>query len=368
MSRKENSIEDFVLDPEFRKWVLSPDNGAKSYWENYLRKNPSKVQEVKLARKIVLNMARNTLEVGESQIENTWGNIAEAVDQLEEVDDKKVIPLSAYSTIQKQEEAARHYSTYHQIYSLVGILALALMLSFLANFFFHQNSGQGEEAILVYEEHYAPPGVKSNLTLQDGSKVTLNSGTTLRYIKNFESHQRVLELEGEAYFEVAEDKNRPFKVRTGKITTKALGTSFNIKAYQNEEVDISLLTGLVEIDLELEQPQKVKLVPGEALNVNFEQEKVHKQGFDKENLLAWTQKTIIFDRTPIQEIIRVLENWYGVEIQFVNSPKDDLVVSGKFKDQTLENVLEGLSYSARFDFTIKKDQVKITFNEPAYVK
>jgi|GEM_PF-261716 len=370
MRKQEYSVEDFVLDPEFRKWVESPDRLSKSYWENYLKENPSKVQEVKLARKILLNMARNTMEIPENRVEGTWKNIDHAVDRMEkEVDDKKVIPLSSYSTIKRQETDIRPYSKNHQIYRMVGILALTLMLAFLANTFLHQEVTQPEPAQLVYEEHYAPPGVKSNLTLQDGSKVTLNSGSTLRYVKNFEADQRVLELEGEAYFEVAKDKNRPFMVKTGSVTTKALGTSFTIKAYENEALDIALLTGLVEVDLDLQQPQKINLVPGEALNIHMEEQEVKKQSFDKEKLMAWTKKTIIFDRTPIDELTRVLENWYGVEIVFANQPKKDLAVSGRFHDQTLENVLEGLSYSARFAFEIQKNQVTITFKTAdAYVK
>jgi len=170
-----------------------------------------------------------------------------------------------------------------------------------------------------------------------------------------------LELVGEAYFEVAKDSTRPFIVRTGQITTTALGTSFNIKAYQNEELNISLLTGLVEVGSEIGQFDKVNLVPGEVLNINLENQKFQKGQFDEEKSMAWIRKTILFDHAPIAEIIRVLENWYGVEIKFINRPKKDLMVSGLFRDQTLENVLEGLSYSARFEFEIQKDQVNIHF-------
>ena len=79
-------------------------------------------------------------------------------------------------------------------------------------------------------------------------------------------------------------------------------------------------------------------------------------------VLAWTNKTIVFDRMLMSEIKRVLENWYGVKISFSNSPHKDLEVSGRFQDQTLEDLLEGLSYSARFEFTIEKDKVTLLFN------
>ncbi|MEX2592877.1 MAG: FecR domain-containing protein, partial [Anditalea sp.] len=352
------TIEDFVLDPDFRKWVLSPDASTKSYWEAYLKKNPSKYRDIKLARKLLLNMARTSYPVNKARIESTWDDIEKTVLKVDEdIRERRVIPLNALSTIKKHEKEYRSYFKYLQFYRIAGILLFAFAMAIVAGILQPQEPMPIVEAPVIYEEHYAPPGVKSNLTLQDGSKVILNSGSSLRYIKNFEADQRELELIGEAYFEVAKDSLRPFKVRTGSITTKALGTSFNIKAYKNEELDISLLTGLVEIDVKLDYPEKINLVPGEVLNINLEKQQFQKRGFEEEKLMAWTRKVIVFDRTPIAEITRVLENWYGVQIKFTNPPKKDLIVSGRFQDQTLENVLEGLSYSARFEFDINKDQV-----------
>ena len=364
MSKTEYTAEDFVLDPEFRKWVLSPNETDNAYWEEYLRKNPSKYQELTLARKILLNIAREAHEVSEDRIENAWENIAQAVDKMDPRSlERKAIPLNALSTIKRHEQNYRSYSEYHQLYRMAGMLLFAFALALTVSLLQPKEQVEIVEAPIIYEDHYAPPGVKSSLTLQDGSKVILNSGSTLRYIKNFEPGQRVLELVGEAYFEVAKDSLRPFMVQTGSVTIKALGTSFNISAYENEELDISLLSGLVEVDLNMDRLEKINLIPGEELNVNLKNQKIRKRSFDDDKLLAWTRKTIIFDHTPIARIRRVLENWYGVQIGFANSPAKDLIVSGIFRDQTLENVLIGLSYSTRFEFDIDKDKVTLTFKK-----
>lgn len=357
MSRLEYTVEDFVLDPDFRKWVLSPDAHANTYWEEYLKKNPSKYRDIKLARTLVLNTGRPTYPVSEDRIESMWKNIDKATREMDTVD-RKVIPLNSYSTLQKHEREYRVYSQNHQLYRIAGILLFVFALAIAVNSMQPPEAELVVDTPVIYEEHYAPPGVKSNLTLQDGSKVILNSGSTLRYIKNFEGDQRELELVGEAYFDVAKDSLRPFMVKTGVVTTKVLGTSFNIRAYENEILNISLLTGSVEVDME--HHQAIGLFPGEALSINSERQ-FQKKRFNEEKLLAWTRKTIIFEHTSITEIRRVLENWYGVEIHFANRPANDLIVSGVFRDQTLKNVLEGLSYSARFEFTIKKDQVTLTF-------
>lgn len=362
MCKLKYTAEDFVLDPEFRRWVLSPNEANKAYWEDYLRKYLSKHPEITAARKIILNLARKSNEVSEARIEGTWGKIAHAVKEMDHNSlEGKVVPLNALSTIKKHEREHRIYSEYYQLYKMAGILLFAVGLAIIVSIFQPIEQVQTVEAAIIYEEHHVPPGVKSTLVLQDGSKVIMNSGSTLCYIKNFETKRRVLVLKGEAYFEVAKDSLRPFMVKTGSITTTALGTSFNISAYENEELDISLLTGLVEVDVELAHPKKINLVPGEALNIDLDKQLLQKHVFDEKKLMAWTRKTILFDKTPIARISRVLENWYGVQITFSNTPDRDLTVSGIFRDQTLENVLEGLSYSARFNYTINNDEVTLKF-------
>lgn len=98
-------------------------------------------------------------------------------------------------------------------------------------------------------------------------------------------------------------------------------------------------------------------------SVKIEDGVVSKEKLDVEKSIAWTQKTIVFEKTKLEEAIRVLENWYGVNFYFQNTPNKSLTLSGKFQDETLRNVLEGLSYSARFDFDIKKDKVEIRFKQ-----
>src|SRR5690606_17548791 len=274
---------------------------------------------------------------------------------------RRVVPLHSFGSLMKHGASYRPYSGYHQLYRIAAIFTIAFIVAILVGVLMSPKQQLIAEAPVVFEEHYAPPGVKSYLTLQDGSKVILNSGSLLRYRQNFEKNQRQLELDGEAYFEVAKDSLRPFRVTTGAVTTTALGTSFNIKAYENEAWSIALLTGKVEVDVEMDHQEKVSLIPGEALNIDLQYQRFQKQGFSEEAIMAWTKKTIIFDHTPINEIVRVLENWYGVQIELKNRPNSGLIISGVFRDQTLANVLEGLSYSGRFEYKIDKNQVSLTF-------
>ncbi|HSF53836.1 MAG TPA: FecR domain-containing protein [Algoriphagus sp.] len=362
MCKADYSVEDFVLDPEFKKWVLNPDAETKIYWEEYLKKNPSKNQDIVAARKLLLNISRYEGQVSEGRIADTWSNIEKSINEIhpEEIEGK-IIPLNAHVSLKKYSIEPIPYSKYGQVLRVAAILVIAFFLAFTANFL---NRYQGEllsEAPVEIEEHVVPAGVKSHLTLWDGSKVVLNSGSSIRYIKNFEPDQRVVELTGEAFFEVTKDPSRPFIVKTNHLSTRVLGTSFNIKAIENETVEVALFTGRVEVSVSSEQSKSINLTPGEALSFNPDSQQVRKGNFNQENVIAWTQKTIVFEQTHMNEIKRVLENWYGVEIQFLNRPDKDLEINAKFKDQSLEDVLEGLSYSARFDFEINSEKAVIKF-------
>lgn len=362
MSKSEYSIEDFVLDTEFKKWVLNPDAETKTYWEEYLHRNPSKYQDIVLARKILLNLSRKTMTVSENRIDVAWSNIEKSIGEMDSNEFVgNIIPLDSHSSLKKYVTPTGQVFIFSQFYKTAAILAVAFMLAVSFSYLSEPEVTLLSEIPIEYEEHFVPPGVKSNLTLRDGSKVVLNSGSTIRYIKNFENHQREIELTGEAYFEVTKDPKRPFIVRTGQISTQVLGTSFNIKAFENEMLEVSLLTGQVEVKVDLAIPQRINLVPGEALRFEPEKKNIQKGRFEQDKVLAWTQKTIVFDQTQMVEIKRVLENWYGVEIQFLNQPARNLEISARFNDQSLKDVLEGLSYSARFEFEIQKEKVFLQF-------
>lgn len=356
------TVEDFVLDREFRLWVLSPNQESNILWERLLNENSTHFNNVKIARDILLNLTIENQSITEGESRELWQNIDSEIEGpgFEEYE-KEVVPLNSGSTLKRYDRQYIEVTRTSQIYRVAVILVIAFGLSILSNLIFPTPEPVVIEPILVYEEHSTPPGVKSTLTLHDGSKVILNSGSSLRYVKNFEVDKRILYLTGEAFFEVMKDSIRPFSVITGDVVTTALGTSFNISAYKNEDLNISLLTGKVTIDATKMNSESVFLEKGEALTLDLEEKELHKGSFDIDQKIGWTQKKIIFEKVKLNEAIRVIENWYGVKFIFQNKPNPALLLSGIFQDETLENVLGGLSYSARFDFKINEDIVTIKF-------
>src|SRR5690606_2960126 len=136
-----------------------------------------------------------------------------------------------------------------------------------------------------------PAGVKSSVSLPDGSKVTLNSASSIKYDKHFSNGRREIELIGEAYFDVKKDSLHPFIVETNHIQTKALGTAFNVKAYKGDSILVALMSGVVEVSNSVMQSKEM-LMPGEGINVAVDYAHWEKEKFDVQEALAWMNKTL----------------------------------------------------------------------------
>lgn len=206
-------------------------------------------------------------------------------------------------------------------------------------------------------------GNKKTITLSDGSKVYLNSESSIAYMSNFKEDRQV-KLTGEAFFEVVTDSSRPFKVITGDVTTVALGTSFNINSYgEKNEILISLATGKIVVEANIKEQNQYYVNPGEGIGFSLASMQLSKRNVDIEKIIQWKSGILQFESLPLDQVLLTLERWYGVDIHF----KGDAQIpfhkcTGKFKpNEYLSNVLQALSYSIEFDFVINDKQVVIDF-------
>lgn len=360
MDKSNFSVEDFVLDSDFRDWILFPNKQRNLRWELYLEEHPHRVKEIQTAREIVLNLPKTAFKIREDEVSALWEQIENKLTRVSETKpESSSIPLNSKATIGRYVESSSKRRVNYPLLKIAAILLLTALLGFL---YYSLPKTEVPEQInwLTYS---TKPGVKSSLTLSDGSKITLNAGTSIRYIQNFVGDTRELFLEGEAFFEVAHDTLKPFIVHTQDITTKALGTSFNIRANNSEKIAISLVTGKVEVKSQEVQEFIDFLTPGEQVNTFAKGNSWEKDAFDQEKVIAWINQTIIFDETPIPEAIKILENWFGVTITLNNFKEQHLTLSGKFKNETLKNILDGLSYTARFKYEIEGKEIQINFKQ-----
>ncbi len=211
-------------------------------------------------------------------------------------------------------------------------------------------------------------GQKSTIFLRDGSKVILNSESSIAYPKYFTDSSRVLNLDGEAYFDVAEDKKRPFTVISKGISTIALGTSFTINGRTDgNALIVNLESGKLLVkksnEMSFSDDKNLHFLnPGEAIKYDQELDQIFKSAFDYKDAFLWKEGIIYFKDASFDEVLEKLGAWYNVQFEVENKHLAKKYYTGEFKNESLENLLENISYSLNFDYFLNDKNVKIIFN------
>ncbi|MFD2940121.1 FecR family protein [Flavobacterium notoginsengisoli] len=188
-----------------------------------------------------------------------------------------------------------------------------------------------------------PTGGQYNIILADGTKVYLNAVSSIKYPTQFNGDKRIVELEGEAYFEVAKNKNKPFIVKSDNQSIEVLGTHFNVHSYNNESVvKTTLLEGSVAVT---HKNQKTILKPGQQSDVSDNFSKIKVREVDTEEAVAWKNGRFKFDNADLKNVMRQLERWYGIKVEYRGDVSDVRFNGGTFRNKNLSEVLKVLELS-----------------------
>lgn len=199
-----------------------------------------------------------------------------------------------------------------------------------------------DEAEPVYNTIETPVGGKYQLNLADGTKVWLNSASSLRFPIFFSEGNREVELKGEAYFEVSKDFKRKFRVRSGIQTVEVLGTQFNINAYSDEKsIKTTLFEGEIRV-IDLKSNDSKLLKPGEQSNVD---QSIQVKRIDTQAEIAWKEGYFYFKMADIETVMRQLGRWYGVTARYEGSLPEHHFSGAISNNLTLLEVLEILEKS-----------------------
>lgn len=235
---------------------------------------------------------------------------------------------------------------------------------------------------LIYQEINTPAGAKSIITLPDGSSVWLNAGSSIRYSNQFGKKQREIFLTGEAFFDVAKNKRKPFVVQASDLSIKAYGTTFNVKSYPDENtVETTLIEGSIGIkrnSLKGKNTDEVILQPNQRV-VYYKPSKQNKiaeqpaeeiaqsvpdkretqkltymisKGIDPLPFTSWKDGTLFIDSETLNNLAIKLERKYDVKIQFENETLKALKFTGSLENETVEQVIEAIGVAANIDYTI----------------
>lgn len=215
---------------------------------------------------------------------------------------------------------------------------------------------------LSYNTIRVPYGKRFNVVLSDGTRVYLNSGTSLKYPVEFlKGQDRQVFLSGEAYFDVAEDSARPFKVHADEIELVVLGTMFNISYYpENPEIQTVLVEGSVEIkNRKMIDYQSIKLKPGKMGKWNKKTQKMSIESVDTYIHTAWMQDKLIFRFATFKSIRHALERKYNVTIKNLNGDLDQQRFDASFDIESIDEVLQSFSRSYDMDYKIVNNEIII---------
>lgn len=261
----------------------------------------------------------------------------------------------SYGMLQQRLEPARRKRKVLSIrYAAAVAAGLVLLISFGWMFYSYQRPAP----VLV-----AFTGAATQLIqLPDGSKVTLNRHSQLRYPQTF-GKERMVELNGEAYFEVSKNPEKPFRVKTNGVTVSVLGTHFNVNAYAADSlVETTLLEGSVAVS-DNRNGNQVVLNPNETAVYRKASGMLtlHSES-DARNEISWCKGILSFDNTPMGEIARELSHYFNVTIQIKGEHLRNYKLSARFKqDETLEEILDMLAPIGGFTYrTAQPNIIELT--------
>ncbi|MDN3670427.1 FecR domain-containing protein [Echinicola jeungdonensis] len=337
------NIEDFLKHPDFVKWVHQPTSKSDRYWNNWCTRNTKKVHLLRHAKEIIQGMKleeQNEMSSEDHQM----------------IREKLLAENKKFNSVSKTK--GNNGNSKLLLAWASGIAASILILGFL---YFGPNRRSEQVACpekkVEWISKRVPRGVKKIYTLPDGTKVTMNSGSWLSYREDFEEN-RVVRLYGQAFFEVTKDPEHPFEIYSKYLKTQVLGTSFDVKSYKDEDkVHVAVVTGKVKV--QTSEGITNEMTPGEATFYNKKDKSLTEAKYEYEDLIGWKEKILKFNRLTYPEVFKQLSRWYDVDFVVDEGVALRGQYTAKFNNQSLSNVLIGLSYSSNLSFDIQGKKVLV---------
>ncbi len=259
-------------------------------------------------------------------------------------------PQKALGKVNKQLKKKQRKKLYLAFQRVAAILLLPLLL--LSGFLLLQRR---EETPLFYMETRMTPGMIGSTLLPDGTKVWLNSSSYLKYPSFFSGETREVTLDGEAYFQVVENPEKPFIVHTENASVKVLGTEFNIDAYSsNGFIATTLVNGSVQFNYQNEDrlPRTLTIRPDQQVHYDKKTGRTQVGQAYVPKDIAWKNGQIILKDTPLSDILWILSKRFNVEFSLKDPAFYNYSFTGVFTNQQIERVLEHFKRSSGIRYTI----------------
>ena len=323
------TVNDFATDEYFQSWVFNTgDESVRNFWEAWLLEHPERRQDVAEARTLVGAVKFSNYELGGDELTELWNRIHSA-DKLM-ASGKKVV----------------EFGWIYRIAASLIIVGIVSLIYLMVN----------DKPWLEYHTSY---GETRSITLPDGSSVVLNANSRLTVFSDWSKRPtREIWLDGEAFFSVVhKTNNQPFKVITGEgVTVEVLGTTFNVYNRTNG-TKVVLNSGQIRLNLPTDQsPEMIVMKPGEM--VEYKEQHYKKKAVNPLLYTAWTSNRIILDHTSLAEMVYMLKDSYGLDVEVSDTKLLQETVSGSMPLGNPEILLTQMAKA--FQLKIKKEGNVIT--------
>ncbi|WP_295125282.1 FecR domain-containing protein [uncultured Chitinophaga sp.] len=366
MNYLRHKAEDLVMDESFQQYCSGTNPLAVRFWEQWQQEYPEKKEVVRVARLLYLQLNGGL----DAQVfANHHRQFTEAI-QAKGIEPGRQAPAAKVI----RPNGWKWYA---------GSVAAALTL-LIGSMIWMERGAIDTAAVVDKRPVYASKaGERKSFQLPDGSKVVLNAASTLWLEEGFNSGTRKLTLEGEAFFDVAQNPSAPFVIHTEEMDITVLGTAFNVRAYKEDETnETSLINGRVRVDLR--RGRQVYLKPNEKLVINVRKQPEELQTISTKRAatqkaesnysiaplthfpqdsatveLSWVDNRLIFADETFEDIARKLERWYDVKIRFNADELREYRFTGNFNKETLQRVLEVMQLSRGFNFKFEDEKTVV---------
>ncbi|MDD2437650.1 MAG: FecR domain-containing protein [Massilibacteroides sp.] len=294
------------------------------------------------------NLRQNTESLSEA-MDQCWEDSTQISTSAVEHEKYRNEAQLLLNKLKRKERGFRFISVYKYAAAIT-----ILLISGLSLFLLYTTIPNRQEEV-VYSKIYVANGEKESLTLSDGTQITLNSGSYLRYPSRFSGNKRIIEINGEAFLQVHHDAEKQFIVRTQKVDVKVLGTSFNVKAYdEDEQVMVSVRTGKVQVDL---PEASMNLKPDEMIILDKTSGELERRSIDSHKTTTWITGGLFFNKTNMETVAKELERCYNCNIEIENDALKKEVVYGEHSNESLESVLKAIAYAVGIKHRVEGDKI-----------
>ncbi len=394
---------EFLTDEFFQSWIFNPDKETILFWEKYLSDNPGKTDDISRAKLILESFEFKEDFPGEERVRAYLISTQAMIEKQEEE-----VPVAKIRSINRAWWAAAAsvilllslgylFLKKQEVPQIVNILPPAelrndavpggnkailtlgngqtIVLDSAGN---GTLSTQGSSTVIkladgkiayegsdhlsgneiVFNTISTPRGGQYNLTLSDGSKVWLNAESSLRFPASFSGNERLVELTGEGYFEVAHNKEKPFKVALRNSEIEVLGTHFNINSYVDEKnLKVTLLEGSIKL---INETASVLVKPGQQAVINHTSGLIAlKSNVNLEEVIAWKNGLFYFDNTDIKDVMRQVGRWYDLEVVFQGIVPNKKITGKIYRNVNVSKVLRIMD-ALKIEFIIEGRTVTVT--------